>query len=194
MTTPAAPVWAPWTSFYDPTGQGPKLIPQVAADGHAVSFELNGFVLSLPGQQDTAQDAVLVGATALSGALSVELPAEYNLAAFLLVVRGNLEASALTEVAVSCSIGHSTQSLQWPSVSPVLDPSGPRSDDDPIPTVTLDLSLECFASDTRPGGVGVSNSLPPIPITLSMQARRRTADELIVVQLESIDVIMLGLP
>ncbi|HEX4254673.1 MAG TPA: hypothetical protein VH089_06280 [Streptosporangiaceae bacterium] len=194
MTTPAAPVWAPWTSFYDPTGQGPNLTPQLAADGHAVSFELNDFLLSLPGQ-GTGEDAVLVAATALSGALSVGLPASYNLAGFLLVVRGNLEGSALTEAAVSCAIGHSTQSLSWPPpASPTGAWSGSRSGRDGAPTLATDFSLQCFTNDTSPGGAGESTSLPPIPITLSMQARRRTADELIIVQIESIDVVMLGLP
>ena len=33
MTTVSTPVWAPWISFYDPTGQGPNLIAQPAGDG-----------------------------------------------------------------------------------------------------------------------------------------------------------------
>jgi hypothetical protein len=163
----------------------------VAEDGHAVSYELNDFVLTLADDPG----AGLAGAIALSGALAVELPADYNLAAFLLVLRGHLEATAQTEAVVSCSIGHSTRSLSWPPPAS-LDAagSGSVSAADGKPAVNPELTLECFSSDTSLASLGVSNSFPPVPITLSIQARRRTADELILVQIESIDVIMLGNP
>jgi hypothetical protein len=202
MTTVITPVWAPWTTYCDPASQGPSLSPSVSVGGDVAAFGLNDFILSLVG----GQDVPLAGATALSGAVSVDVPSDYNLEGFLLVVRGVIDATARTEAVVSCSIGHSTHFLQWPPpanaepdrsgsrpATTATDRSGSQADADPHPITSWDFGLECFTSDQRPGAQGVSNSpLPPLPITLSMQGRRRTADENISIDLQSFTVTLLG--
>jgi hypothetical protein len=87
MTTVTAPAWAPWTSYYDSTGQGPAMVTSVAADGLNVRFGLDRFILSLQG----GQDAPFAGAAVLSGALSVDVPPDFDLVGFLLLANGALD-------------------------------------------------------------------------------------------------------
>ncbi len=87
MTTVSAPAWAPWTSYYDSAGQGPGMVTNVAGDGLSVQFMLDRLTLSLQG----GQDAPFAGAAGLSGALSVDVPPEFNMVGFLLLVNGHLE-------------------------------------------------------------------------------------------------------
>ena len=180
MTTVSAPTWTPWTSYYDSTGQGPAMVASVAGDGLNVQFLLDRFVLSLQG----APDAPFAGAAGLSGALSVDVPADFNMAGFLLVVNGHLEKTPAAEAVVTCSVGHGTQSVFWPLSSP--------KDRDPV--TGSDFHLECFTSDYNPVTVGVPPypPLPPFPVTLSMQARRRTADDAVDISVTDFTVILLG--
>jgi len=100
------------------------------------------------------------------------------------VVNGHLEKTPGSEAVVTCSIGHGTQSLSWPLAYP--------RDRDPV--TGSDFHLECFTSDYNPATVGVPPypPLPPFPVTLSMQARRRTADEAVVMDLTDFTVVLLG--
>src|ERR1700691_3438050 len=109
MTTVSAPTWTPWTSYYDSTGQGPAMVASVAGDGLNVQFLLDRFVLSLQG----APDAPFAGAAGLSGALSLDVPPNFNLAGFLLVVNGHLEKTPASQAVVTSSTGLRTQSMSW---------------------------------------------------------------------------------
>lgn len=102
-----------------------------------------------------------------------------------MLVNGHLEKTAKSQAAVTCSIGHGTQSQSWPL-------GIPSRDRDPV--TGSDFSLECFTSDYNPTMVGVPPypPLPPFPVTLSMQARRRTADEAIVISITDFTVILTG--
>ncbi len=108
-TTVTAPVWTPWTSYYDSAGQGPAMVAHVAGDGLSVQFLLDRFTLSVQGDQD----APFAGAAGLSGALSVDVPPDFNLLGFLLVVNGHVEKTVKSQAVVTCSIGHGTQSQSW---------------------------------------------------------------------------------
>jgi len=199
MTTPTVPVWAPWTTYYDPAGQGPTISSDVSPDGLVGSLGLDRLVLSLQGDD---KDAPLAGATGLSGAVSVQVPTDFNLVGFLLVVRGFMARTAATEVVVSCSIGRSTESLQFPptgthgpgqsNASPGQSNTGTDGDRDSV--VSADFMLECFTGDYNPTSVGAPPypPLPPLPVTLSVQGRRRTADDAIDMNLSSFEVILLG--
>jgi hypothetical protein len=103
------------------------------------------------------------------------------------VVNGHLEKTVKSQAAVTCSIGHGTQSQSWPLGIPARD-----RDRDPV--TGSDFSLECFTSDYNPAMVGVAPypPLPPFPVTLSMQARRRTADDAIVISITDFTVILIG--
>ena len=87
MTTLTAPAWAPWTNYYDPAGQGPSVVSTVDGDGLNVKFWLDRLSLSLQG----APDAPLTGATALSGAVAVDVPESFDMLGFLLVANGHLD-------------------------------------------------------------------------------------------------------
>ena len=43
-TTVTAPVWAPWTSYYDSAGQGPTMLTSVAGDGLHVQLDRKSVV------------------------------------------------------------------------------------------------------------------------------------------------------
>ena len=105
MTTVTAPVWAPWTSYYDSTGQGPGMVTSVASDGLSVQFLLDRFTLSLQG----GQDGPFAGAAGLSGALSVDVPPDSTMVGFLLVVNGHLEKTPASQAVVTCSAGRRSQ-------------------------------------------------------------------------------------
>jgi len=183
MTTVTAPVWTPWTSYYDSAGQAPGMVANVAGDGLNVQYLLDRFTLSLQGSQDTP----FAGAVGLSGALTVDVPPDFNMAGFLLLVNGHLEKTDGSQAAMTCSIGHGTQSLSWPLA---IGSSNPDRD----PVTGSDFRLECFTSDYNPAMVGVSPypPLPPFPITLAMQARRRTADEAVDISVTDFTVVLLG--
>ena len=149
MTTVSAPAWAPWTSYYDSAGQAPGMVTNVAGDNLSVQFMLDRLTLSLQG----GQDAPFAGAAGLSGALSVNVPTDFSMLGFLLVVNGHLEKTAKSQAVVTCSIGHGTQSQSWPL-------GIPSRDRDPV--TGSDFSLECFTSDYNPAMVGVP-SLPSAP-------------------------------
>ncbi len=168
MTTVTAPAWAPWTSYYDSVGQAPGMLAIVAGDGLNVQFKLDRFNLSLQG----GQDAPFAGAVGLSGGLSVDVPPDFSLVGFLLLVNGHLEKTTGSQAAVTCSIGYGTQSLSWPLAIGSSDPGRDRG-------TSSDFSLECFTRDYNPAIVGAPPypPLPPFPITLGMQARRRTVAE-----------------
>jgi hypothetical protein len=191
MTTVSTPVWAPWTSFYDPTGQGTNLITKPAGDGLSATFWLDRLTLSLSGDQNAA----LAGATGLSGAVSVDIPADFNLMGFLIAVTGVIDATTRTEAVVNCSIGHSTQSWPWPPPATARsERPGSRANGGQELLTSSDFVLECFTTDDPPGTVGAPPypPLPPLPITLSMQARRRTTDETIAITFQSFAVSLLG--
>jgi hypothetical protein len=190
MTTVTAPAWAPWTSYYDSTGQGPAMVTSVAADGLNVRFGLDRFSLSLQG----GQDAPFAGAAVLSGALSVDVPPDFDLVGFLLLVNGALDKTPGSQAVVTCSIGHGTQSLQWPLAITGAGRSGSPDNANRVQVTSSDIRLECFTSDYNPTMVGVPPyaPLPPFPVTLSIQARRRTVDDAIEMNLTDFTVVLLG--
>jgi hypothetical protein len=187
-----APKWGAWTTFYDSAGQVPTMARADSEDGIVASFGMDRLELNVGGDQD----APFAGAMGLSGSLSVTMPDEYPLLGFLLIVRGNLLKSLGSEAAVSYSIGHATKSIEWPlgSVSGLKDP-GPDAGEEPLPEGSiLDISFNAvsFLEDTRPGGVGQPPypQLPPLPITISAQARRRFVDESIILTILEFEVVI----
>ena len=176
------PEWGPFTALYDSAGQAPNMVRTVAGDGLSVSFLLDRLTISL----NTGEGAAFAGALGLSGTLSVSVPEGLNLLGFLLVVNGHVDKTDGSQALLTCSIGHGTQSIQWPLVS-MAGAEGPGSaetaGEDPgeISALSTDFRVECFTSDFNPAMVGVPPfpALPPFPITLGMQARRRAADEFV---------------
>lgn len=190
--TAGAPKWGQWTTFYDSAGQVPTMARADSEDGIVASFGMDRLELNVGGDQD----APFAGAMGLSGSLSVIMPDEYPLLGFLLIVRGNLLKSLGSEAALSYSIGHATKSIEWPlgSASGLKAPD-PDAGDQPFPEGSfLDTSFNAvsFLEDTRPGGVGQPPypQLPPLPITISAQARRRFVDESIILTILEFEIVI----
>jgi hypothetical protein len=190
--TAGTPVWEPLTFFYDSAGQESSMVTTVADDGSSVKFLLDRLTISL-----NSNDAPFSGAVGLSGALSVTLPEELNLLGFLLAVNGHIDRTEGSQAVVTCSVGHGTQSVQWPlvSVAGTPTPTMPRSrsaDAEESRILSSEFRIECFTSDFNPSAVGVPPfaALPPFPITVSLQTRRRAADEAIDIAVTDISVIL----
>jgi hypothetical protein len=192
MAAAGTPEWGEWTTFYDSAGQVPTMTRNDSGDGLVASFGMDRLELSVGGDQD----APFVGSMGLSGSLSVTMPDDFPLVGFLLIVRGHLVQSLGSEAAVSCSIGHATKSIEWPLGSASgLRASGPDAGDEPFPEGSfLDASFNAvaFVEDTRPGGVGQPPfpQLPPLPITIGAQARRRFVDESVTLTITGFEVLI----
>jgi hypothetical protein len=172
MMTTDAPAWGQWTTFYDSAGQVPSMSRTDSGDGRVVEFTMDDHMLLNVGGD---QDAPFARAVGLSGSLSVSIPDTYPLVGFLLIVRGTVMKSFRSEAAVSCSIGHSTKSIEWP-----VGDSGPKD--------FLDFEVRCLLTDGPPQGV--IPQLPPVPITISTQIRRRFVDDVAVVQIGAFEVLI----
>ena len=186
------PAWGQWTTFYDSAGQVPTMARSDSEDGLVGSFGMDRLELNVQG----GPDAPFAGAMGLSGSLSVTMPDDYPLVGFLLIVRGQLLKSLGSEAAVSWSIGHATKSVEWPlgSASGLKTP-GPDAGEEPFPEgsfLDTGFNVTCFLEDTRPGGVGQPPypQLPPLPITISAQARRRFVDESIILTITEFEVLI----
>lgn len=109
---------------------------------------------SCPGK--AARTPPFAGAAGLSGARPVDVPPDFYMVGFLLLVNGHLEKTAGSQAAVTCSTGHGTQSLSWPLAIGSSDP-----DRDPV--TGSDFRLECFTSDYHPAMVGCRLTLRSRP-------------------------------
>lgn len=124
------------------------------------------------------------------------MPDEYPLVGFVLIVSGLLTKSLGSEAAVSCSIGHAAKSVEWPLGRPAgLKAVEPDAGEKPFPEgsfLETGFNVVCFVNDTRPGGVGQPPypQLPPLPITVSMQARRRFVDEAVILNVTEFQVLV----
>ena len=198
--TAEKPAWGPWTTFYDSVGQAPNMTRGDSEDGLVVSFGMDRMVMEIQGDQD----APFAGGFGLSGALSVSMPDDFSLLGFLLIVRGFIAKSARSQATVSCSIAHSTHSIEWPFHSavrvtpPKVGGTTPKPSDageGPSPEgsfLETDVIVNCFVGDTRPGGVGQPPfpQLPPLPITVAVQARRRFVDEAVIVNITEFEALI----
>jgi hypothetical protein len=185
--------WGSWTTYYDSAGQVPSMSRSIADDGLSVQFNMDRLLVSLQGDSD----APFAGTVGLSGELSVNVQEEFDLMGFLLVVRGDIEKTDGSQGLVTCSIGHGTQSFEWPlvSVAGTLSP-GPSDTTEErrgeASVLSSDFRVECFTSDFNPAILGVPPypPMPPFPITISLQARRRLADEAVEIGVTDFSVIL----
>jgi len=200
MMTVDAPAWGVWTTFYDSLGQAPSMGRSDSEDGLVASFTMDRMVMEIQGDQE----APFAGGFGLSGALSVSMPDDFSLLGFLLIVRGNIVKSPGGQAAVSCSIAHSTHSIEWPFHSAVrvtppkvggTTPKPSDAEEEPSPegsVLETDFIISCFVGDTRPGGVGQPPfpQLPPLPITIAVHARRRFVDEAIIINITEFEALI----
>ena len=184
----SVPTWGPWTTYFDPAGVAPGMKQSVSEDGLVVQFNLTGFGLAIGGRED----APLAGAAGLAGALTVDVPKDYFLAGFhLLVDDGFLMMTPHSEALFTCSIGHSSTSVELPKgyiVGPIKHAASETSRDNGL-AVEGSFGPECFTGDVNTVIAGIP--LPPLPITLSMQARCWGPDETVNMLVTSFTVTLL---
>ena len=188
-----APTWGAWTTHYDPVGQAPTMTRFDDENSRIVSFGMDRLELDL----GSGQDAPFAGAIGLSGALAVNIPDEFPLLGFLLIVNGQITKTPGTEATVTCSLGPTSRSVEWLLDRPggLKDPPTSGSDDDGTMSDELfdrGFSVQCLMLDNRPGAVGQPPfpPVPPVPITVSLQARRRFADEFAHMTIVGFDVLI----
>jgi hypothetical protein len=192
--TQGIPEWGPVTAFYDSAGQQPSIVCTVAADGLSVIFLLDRLNITL----NSGADQPFGGAVGLAGTLSVNVPEALKLVGFVLVVNGHIDKTDGAQATLTCSFGHGTHALQWPlsSIAGVAaaDPAtAVGRDQQQLFTTSGDFRAECFTSDFNPSILGEPPflPLPPLPFTVSLQARRRAPDEAIDLAVTDLQVIIL---
>jgi hypothetical protein len=120
----------------------------------------------------------------------VDVPENFNLAGFLLQVDGHVERTDGGEALLTCSIGPSEQSRQW--TVGTSDRTADNGNRGPV-VEGSDFHLECFTSN---GNLAVGTPpyppVPPFPVTLSIQGRCRTAEDIVQIDVLTFTVVMLG--
>jgi len=190
----AAPSWGAWTTQYDSVGQAPTMTRFDDETGLIVAFTMDRLELDLA----AGQDAPFAGAVGLSGQLAVNIPDEFPLLGFLLVVNGQITRTPGIEATVTCSLGPTSRALEWPVDRPGGLEDPPPSDTGDDGAVSDDelfdrgFSVQCLTLDNRPGAVGAAPfpPVPPVPVTVSLQARRRFADEFAHLTIVGFDVLI----
>ena len=159
-------------------------------DGLHMHISLLGFTLTV------GQDAPLAGAVGLAGELSASVPEGFDLMGFEMQANGFVDKTAYGEALLTCSIGTSTYSREWPRDPKFHSPSSSRAnkgrpDGDAAPPA--EFIATCFMPDHNPANFEDPLTHPPLapfPITLGMQARCRTADESVIMTVEFLDVLL----
>ena len=178
--------FGPFTTHVDSAGQEPTMTLDVGKDARTVQLGMDRLVLELP------VDDVRSGVVVLSGSLAVTVPEQLDLAGFLLSVNGQVSRTPGTQAVVTAAIGGSVQVLEGPllSVSGVPENAGDTSEF----LTTTDFTLTCHTLDFNPVNLGVPpfQPLPPIPITVSLQARCRLPEEAVNMNISTVTVSVLS--
>jgi hypothetical protein len=172
---PHRPEWGPLVLFDDTVGQEPTIARHVSDDGLVITFGTDRLAVNVDGGEDRGFARI----AALSGAVSVTLPANLDLLGFLLVVVGSVERTERSEALLTCSLGHATTSAAWwrGTGSSVLGE---------------DFILQCFTgvAGPVPDQTGTAPPLAPLPFTLSAQVRRPNPDEAVIVTVNEFSVFL----
>lgn len=185
----ASPTWGTWVTHVDSAGQAPTMSVAFNQPVNTTgSILFDRMVIAL---NDTRQYN-LAGGIALAGHFPLELPDEFPLAGFLLIVRGQITKSHRASAILTGSIGGRAFARDWPATGPSF-----VIGDDGKPTLQpLDMQefvITCF-SDEQHLAVGDPPKFPPMPpvtLSLGLQARRPSSDDTVMLQVDGIDITML---
>ncbi|MBI4941707.1 MAG: hypothetical protein HY830_13250 [Actinobacteria bacterium] len=194
-----APIWSTWQPQIDSAGLIPGLSIEPASDGLVMTAGFSTPFLAAGDGQPLASVA------AFGGSFSIEMTDDFPLAGFMLLVRGDLTKTKGSSVSLTCSVGQGVHTRHWPMSKASSSPGrGDRRRDEPAdPTdfVTVDdpldvndfFSIECFASDFHPSLVGAPPypAFPPLPVTLTAQARCRADFDHVRLDIINIDIKVL---
>jgi hypothetical protein len=172
--------WKSWTTYYDSVNQEPTMVMDVSGDGTNVRFLLDRLAISLEGE-----DVPLAGSVGLSGELSGSASQEFLLRGFELAVEGYIDKTSGSDAVLTCSIGPCTHYLEWlaptHATATRIPLPGEDIDEERESSVGSDFQVECFTSAAlghyNPDAVGATLPLPPLPVTVTMHARRASAEE-----------------
>lgn len=188
--TPDAPTWGSWTTYYNSV-EGLKIDASVRDTDLQMHVILTGFTLTV------GQDAPLAGAVGLAGELSASVPETFDLMGFKLIANCFIDKFASGEALLTCSIGTSTHTTEWPQSGPPHPrPTSSRTNggrSDRNGKTSSDFITTCFMPEDNPANFGDPHThtpLPPFPITLSMQARCRTAHEPVFIKVQDLVIFM----
>jgi hypothetical protein len=134
----------------------------------------------------------MAGSIGLAGHFPIALPDEFPLAGYLLIARGVVLKSPDANALLTASIGAKATTQEWPTTGKIVEVGG-RKSEPAMDIQTLSFDLSCFTGDQHLA-VGQPPKFPPAPpLTLSicMQARRRSVEDVVDIQLDSLDIVML---
>jgi hypothetical protein len=185
----ASPTWGKWVTHFDSVGQAPTM--SITFNDPQNTIATIGFDRMVISLVDNDQDK-LAGSIGLAGYFPLVLPDEFPLAGYLLIVRGLVTKSHDASAVLTASIGEKTLGQEWPTTAKVVEVGGgnpePQSD-----LQEIDFDITCFTADQHLA-VGQPPKFPPAPpltLSIGMQARRRSVEGSILMQLESLDISML---
>lgn len=185
----ASPTWGNWVTHVDSAGQAPAMsvaFNQPANTARSILFDRMVIALNDARQYNVA------GGIALAGHFPLELPDEFPLAGFLLIVRGQVTKSHRASAILTGSIGGRAFAREWPATGArfVIGDDGKPAPEQPD---IEEFVITCF-SDEQHLAVGDPPKFPPVaPLTISLnlQARRPSGEDAVMVQVDSIDITML---
>jgi hypothetical protein len=121
------------------------------------------------------------------------LPDEFPLAGYPLIVRGFVSKSSDSSAILTGSIGEKAFAQEWPTTGKIVEVGGGGKREPQIDLQQVSFVVTCFSADEHLP-VGQPPKFPPAPpltLSIGMQARRRSVDAAIVMQLDSPDISIL---
>ncbi|MGE0024145.1 MAG: hypothetical protein AB7S70_11015 [Hyphomicrobium sp.] len=188
QAAPATPQWGAWTTHIDSAGQAATMASSFNEGNTALSLLFDKMEISLQGKDQANRAASVV----LAGHYPIAVPDEFNLNGFFLIARGQVSKSPNSSAMLTLSLGDTTRSFEWPRRPKVVDVST-KETANLITEFTFDA--ECFSGDSN---LGIGDPpkfgpLSPLTLAIGMYARRNSADEDILFQVSSVDIVILDL-
>jgi len=185
----ASPTWGKWVTHFDSVGQAPTM--SIMFNEPQNTIATIGFDRMVIALQDNDQYK-LAGSIGLAGYFPLVLPDEFPLVGYLLIVRGFVSKSHDASAVLTASIGEKGFAQEWPRTGKIVEVGGGKSEQQSdLQAISFDIS--CFTGDQHLA-VGQPPKFPPAPpltLSIGMQARRRTADDAVMLQVDSLDISML---
>jgi len=156
-----------------------------------VAILFDRMVISLQG----ADQYKMAGFIGLAGHFPIVLPDEFPLAGYMLIARGVVIKSPNANALLTVTIGANAVTQEWPVTGKVIEVGGRKSEpaEPALDIQTMNFDLCCFTGDQHLA-IGQPPKFPPAPpLTLSvcMQARRRSVEDVADIHLDSLDIAML---
>lgn len=187
--TDTSPNWGTWVTHFDPVDQASTMSISFNEPNNTIaSIFFDRMVLSLQGNDQYK----MAGSIGLAGHFPLVLPDEFQLAGYLLILRGIVIKSPDASALLTASVGERAIAQEWPTTGKTIQVGGGKSEP-PSDLQEMHFDITCFTGDQHLA-VGQPPKFPPTPpltLSIGMQARRRSVEASIEMHLESIDISML---